>query len=98
MHTTDLPNAKEGHMSMPRKPLSNYVPWKRLGAELDIHIRTLVLPAATQCPFCDGVMRVYRDQLLDGEWFCCPSCNRQGDMIELAAAVWELEFQRLSPD
>ena len=72
-------------MSTPRKPLSNYVPWSRLANELGIHVRTHGLPAATQCPFCQGVLRVYRDPLLEGEWFCCSSCKRQGDMIELAA-------------
>lgn len=78
-------------MSIPRTPLSNFVPWSRLASELEIHVRTMGLPAATTCPFCKGVMRVYRDPLLGGEWFHCPSCQRQGDMIELAAAVWKLE-------
>jgi hypothetical protein len=79
-------------MCNPRKPLSNHVPWSRLASELGIHVRTLGLPAATQCPFCRSVMRVFRDPLLEGQWFHCPSCHGQGDMIELAAAVWELEI------
>jgi hypothetical protein len=79
-------------MSTPRKSLSNHVSWSRLADELDISVRTVGLPAATQCPFCQGIMRVYRDHLLEGEWFCCQSCNRQGDMIELAAAVWGLDL------
>ena len=79
-------------MSTPRKPLSSRVPWSRIASELGIHVRTVGLPAATRCPFCEGVMRVRRDPLLEGQWFHCPSCQRQGDMIELAAAVWKLEI------
>jgi len=75
-------------MCNPRKPLSNRVPWAKLAGELDIHARTLGLPCSTQCPVCRGLMRVYADRVLGGEWYCCPGCNRQGDMIELAAAVW----------
>jgi hypothetical protein len=51
-------------MSTPRKPLSIHVPWSRLASELGMHVRTVGLPAATQCPFCKGVMRVCRYPLL----------------------------------
>ena len=80
-------------MSTPHQTLAARVPWSKLATELDIHVRTMGLPAATQCPLCKtGVVRVYRDALVGGEWFHCQTCRRQGDMIELAAAVWNLGF------
>jgi hypothetical protein len=78
-------------MSSPRQSLATRVPWSKLASELEIHLRTVGLPAATHCPLCNkGVVRVYRDALVGGQWFHCQTCGRQGDMIELAAAVWEL--------
>ena len=37
-------------------------------------------------------MRVFDDAVGGGGWFVCGDCNRYGDMIELAAATWELSI------
>ena len=54
-------------MSIPNRSLAKRVPWSKLTSQLEIHLHTVGLPAATNCPLCKkGVMRVYRDALVGG--------------------------------
>lgn len=53
-----------------------------------------MLPNVTKCPACDDdSLHIYRDGVLGGEWFSCHNCNKHGDMIELAQAVWRTDLE-----
>lgn len=49
------------------------------------------LPARVKCPLCGGPrLTIYEDTTNGGAWHYCFDCRAAGDMIELAAAVWEV--------
>jgi hypothetical protein len=49
------------------------------------------LPAGVVCPFCGQGLNLYPD-IQGGAWFNCDGCRQSGDMIELAAKVWNLDI------
>ena len=51
------------------------------------------LPGLLSCPRCrQADCHVYQDTILEGEWLHCRRCGLAGDMIEVAARVWNLEL------
>lgn len=79
-------------MSNHARSLACSVPWTRLLSQLGMQCGTSRLPAMADCPLCKkGKLRVYRDFLLNAEWWYCHSCRFAGDTIEFAAAVWGFE-------
>jgi len=43
------------------------------------------------CPLCNTAgLHVYKDLLVGGQWYRCDRCAFAGDVIELAAAVWQV--------
>lgn len=73
-----------------RKTLGAYVPWPELAAVLDIQLKNQALPARADCPLCGGALHVYEDTIKGGCWHHCFACGSFGDLIELAAAVWDV--------
>ncbi len=50
-------------------------------------------PCRTTCPGCGGIrLTIHQDSIEGGHWHHCPDCGRSGDMIELAALVWEVHL------
>lgn len=81
-------------MSNHARSLACSVPWTRLLLHLGMQCGTSRLPAMVVCPLCSekkGTVRVYRDSLLNAEWLYCHTCRFAGDVIEFAAAVWEVK-------
>ena len=81
-------------MSNHARSLACSVPWTRLLLHLGMKCGTSRLPATVGCPLCrekKGTLRVYRDFLLNAEWLYCHTCRFAGDIIEFAAAVWDVE-------
>ena len=80
-------------MSKPRQSLNRMVPWNQLLDLLGAKIQAMGLPTRCRCPLCqEGVLRVDEDPVVGGQWFSCQRCGKHGDMIELAAAVWNLDI------
>src|SRR5215471_13353092 len=79
-------------MMVLRKSLGVRVPWPELAAVLDIPLASAALPAVADCPVCHGggSLHVYEDNIKGGGWHHCFACGSQGDLVELAAAAWEL--------
>lgn len=51
------------------------------------------LPTLLDCPFCNCKKRMvlYPDPFYKGQWFHCKECRKSGDMLNLAAAIWEVD-------
>ncbi len=74
-----------------QKPLNVHVAWTEMLEALDVPISEPVLPASLKCPLCNGSrLTIYDDTTSRGCWHYCFDCNHSGDMIELAAAVWDV--------
>ena len=68
------------------------VTWQSVCDALQIPLQTQVLPSRTRCPLCGrNTLHLYYDNNLGGAWHHCEGCNHSGDMIELAAAVWQTD-------
>jgi hypothetical protein len=76
-----------------RKSLCVYVPWPELAAVLDIPLSDSALPARADCPLCGGRLHVYEDTTKGGAWHHCFDCGSRGDLIELAAACWDVTIE-----
>jgi hypothetical protein len=84
-------------MQLPfRLSLATHVLWGELLANLlDLPYTGPVLPAQTLCPRCGGQrLTVYDDVTDGGHWFHCWDCQITGDLIELAAVVWDCKPDR----
>ena len=81
-------------MSTPPRSLSTSVPWLWLLSQLEVAVRSPVLPAIfLRCPLCGHErLTIMEDYLNGGETFHCRNCNEAGDMIELAAATWKMSI------
>jgi len=44
------------------------------------------------CPFCGGALSIYREPVIDWEWFNCSVCHANGDLIKLASLMWKLDI------
>ena len=76
-------------MSTPPKSLNSRVPWSLLLGQLEVVVRSPVLPAISRCPLCRNErLTIMEDWLNGGQSFYCRECNESGDMIELAAKAW----------
>lgn len=72
--------------------VATHVSWLRVLDALGIQSASAGLPACVQCPVCRGRrLTIYEDNTACGAWHYCFDCKRSGDMIELAASVWEVE-------
>ena len=81
-------------MSYKPKSLSDWITWTELLKILGEPPRNQALPASASCTICEtGVMKIYRDHLVGGEWFTCADCGNSGDMIELACKTWQLSME-----
>lgn len=49
------------------------------------------MPTQVVCPFCNQKLNLYPD-IIGGAWYNCDGCHQYGDMIELAAKVWNLDI------
>lgn len=73
------------------RTLNVHVPWTEILAAVDIPVATHALPARVTCPLCGGArLTIYEDNISGGAWHYCFDCGKSGDMIELAAAVWDV--------
>lgn len=84
-----------------RKSLSAYVSWLRLLPALKIRVPSRLLPAVVDCPLCKSHrLSIFGDASTGGQWHYCGGCHAHGDMLQLAAAVWQVSLpaavQRLS--
>jgi hypothetical protein len=81
-------------MSNPAQSLNNRVEWHGVLSSLGSPSTQWTLPAQASCPLCsDGVITVYEDFVVGGQWHHCPNCNSSGDLIELASRAWNLSIQ-----
>ena len=70
---------------------SAYVPWRKLLEQLRLRVPPPRLPATTACPFCQQTsLRILADPASNSHWAACQRCAWGGDLVELAAAVWQL--------
>lgn len=73
------------------RTLNVHAPWAQTLAALDVRVETHGLPARVRCPLCSGPrMTIYEDNIYGGGWHYCFDCDSRGDMIDLAAAVWQV--------
>jgi hypothetical protein len=68
---------------------SRHVPWFDVLPLLNITPPAALPPFQVECPLCRGRLTISQDNTFGGSWHHCLDCNRSGDMIELAAAVWK---------
>ena len=80
-------------MSNPSRSLNDRLCWTRLLPALGVeNIRTTALPQIFHCPGCHAQqLHVYDDRVCGGQWAYCRGCNFSGDLIELAAHVWQID-------
>jgi hypothetical protein len=80
-------------MQAPRNTLNVHFPWPQTARLLGLERMDNALPSRGRCPLCQaGRFSVYEDIVQGGAWFSCPDCSRAGDLIELAAAVWDMSL------
>ena len=77
------------------------VPWAKVLELVGVQAPS-ALPGRTTCPLCTRAhLFVYEDTYWRTHWFYCRDCGRTGDMLELAAAKWQLSrssaAQQLEP-
>lgn len=69
------------------------VSWPGLAACLGLPSSEPVTPLACRCPLCGAeAFELHADTILGGYWFSCRHCRRAGDLIELAAAFWQVSL------
>lgn len=83
----------EHTLANPSKSLSCQIRWTSLLPVLSVELpQVTVLPQTISCPLCNGdQLTLLDDHVLGGTWSNCRACNFAGDLVELAAAVWEIE-------
>lgn len=73
------------------RTLNVHAPWTEILAAVDTPTATRSLPARVRCPLCGGArLTIYDDTISGGAWHYCFDCQQAGDMIELAAAAWDV--------
>lgn len=73
------------------RALNIHVPWVDILQTLGLPAAGQALPAKTHCPLCQGRrFSLYQDNIAGGAWGYCFDCRWSGDLIELAATVWDL--------
>ena len=71
--------------------LFRYAQWTDVLPLLGVELPNLALPVRISCPLCSGSrMCILADPLQDGQWHYCLDCRTTGDMLDLAAKVWQL--------
>ena len=56
--------------------------------------RSQALPSTGRCPRCNrNTLLILPDRASGGQWHWCRKCQFSGDMIELAARVWESSIE-----
>ena len=72
-------------------PLSVHAPWTEVLNAIGVRVESPSLPCRVQCPKCEGArLTIFEDTISGGTWHYCFDCQQSGDIIELAAAVWEV--------
>lgn len=60
---------------------------------LGLKPRSQALPTVAKCPLCGhSRLTIYQDQIHRTEWFYCQDCKQAGDLIQLAAKVWQISL------
>lgn len=68
--------------------------WHKLLPLLGSESQSEALPAAVTCPLCGGSrLHIFANRAHRGQWHYCFTCDSHGDMIELAAAKWNLGLE-----
>lgn len=81
-------------MRPPRKTLNVHAVWGQVLNALDVKFQGQILPQTVTCPLCaSNRLTIYAEELAGGFWHFCFGCRHAGDMIELAAATWQLSIQ-----
>jgi hypothetical protein len=67
--------------------------WQLLLRELEIDVSSTSLPMLINCPFCKSTktMTMYPDSFYKSQWLHCKECKESGDLLNLAAAVWDVD-------
>lgn len=72
-------------------PLSVHAPWTEVLKAIGVAVPSHSLPCRVQCPKCEGArLTIFEDTISGGTWHYCFDCHQTGDIIELAASVWEV--------
>lgn len=78
-------------MSNPRATLNRHVTWLPLLKMLGATVKSRALPTRLLCPVCEKEMlEMHEDHACGGQWYHCHGCRAGGDLIELAANVWNI--------
>jgi hypothetical protein len=70
--------------------LNSHAPFPAVLRVLNVRVPGSALPCRVRCPLCGGRLNVYEDTISGGAWHYCFDCRSAGDMIELAAACWDV--------
>ncbi|MGE3809146.1 MAG: hypothetical protein AB7K24_31160, partial [Gemmataceae bacterium] len=74
------------------RPLPTYLTWSAVGNLLDLGDGAAALPTTIRCPRCAGRLRIYPTATC-GAWHYCLDCRQvSGDLIELAARIWDVSI------
>lgn len=68
--------------------------WQKLFRLLALDAAGAVLPCTSTCPACAGVLTSFQDNICGGTWHHCSDCKFSGDMVELAAVVWQITIEQ----
>ena len=76
--------------------MSRHFNWSDVLRELGIAVTSGVLPQQFKCPFCDeDKFYVYRDTILNSEWYHCRDCNWAGNSIHLLSKYHNLSINTI---
>ena len=80
-------------MATPTKSLNAQVKWTSLLPAIGVDaFRNSIIPQTVHCPVCgEDQLYICEDRVLGGQWASCQSCLFAGDLVELAAATWQVE-------
>jgi hypothetical protein len=73
--------------------LVDCVNWEAVLDRLELKPLTSSLPTLIDCPFCKHNKKtiVYPDPFYKSPWFYCKECHKSGDIISIAAAIWQVD-------
>jgi hypothetical protein len=68
--------------------------WLSLLRFLEIRSEGESLPQRAVCPFCRQTsLLIFDDSASRTQWHSCSACSRSGDLVDLAAGVWDLAIE-----
>lgn len=79
---------------LPLSTLHRHAIWYDVLKVFGLPVNNLALPARTRCPHCrGGSLTIYEDSTTKGAWHYCFQCHASGDMISLAADIWDVSTE-----